>query len=42
MRKTVRVEVYENELAKLDLAAATSAAAPQAGLDAGTVVGSKL
>jgi peptidyl-prolyl cis-trans isomerase C len=40
-RKTVRVEVFEHELAKLDLAAAVDETAPRPGLDAGVVLGSK-
>jgi peptidyl-prolyl cis-trans isomerase C len=45
-RKTIKVEIYEDELAKLDLAAATGitpAALPpgKSGLDAGAVVGNR-
>jgi peptidyl-prolyl cis-trans isomerase C len=41
-RKLVRVEIYEDELAKLDLTAAVGApAAPRPGLDASAVLGTK-
>lgn len=42
MRKTVAVEVFEGELAKLELAGTPGASAPPtAGLDAGSVVGDR-
>lgn len=40
-RKTIRVEIDEAELAKLELATALGRATTRAGLDAGTVLGSK-